>query len=139
MDQVEQFGRVVFREILASEDDLGAVAAELAGETVAERLDGGFCTEVGTADADDHHQVDLPFDPAVHDAQAVVQLLPANGGRQTLPAEEIVAGATLFLQHLLGCQRLFQINIVLFFLDKGITSCKIYFYHILDFFPIVQI
>ena len=117
-DQVEEFGRIVFREVFAREDHFEAVAAQVAGKAVAQGFDGGLGAEVGAADADHDHEVDLALEPAVHDAQAVVQFGLADRLRQMLPAQEIIAGPAFFLQDLLGGQCTLQIFVVLFLRDK---------------------
>ena len=122
LQQIQQFGRIILRQVLAGEDHFRSLEPQQGGETVAERLDGGFCAEIRSTDADDHHQIDFLFNPAVHHAQAVVQLLFSDGRRQMLPAQEIIAGTRLVFQYLLGRERLFHIFFETFLSHEGIAS-----------------
>ena len=96
--------------------------AQLIGEGVAEGFDGGLGAEVRTADADDHHQVDVFCQPAVHHAETVGDFVFADRGRQMLPTQEIIACAAFFLENDLCGKRFFYVCLELFLADEGITS-----------------
>ncbi len=97
---------------------------------MAQGLQNALGAQVGAADAAGDHQVYAFLHPLVADGFIVVEFTLGDLAGEFLPAQEIVSGAGLVLEHIEGVESLGYVSLILLVLDKGGTAFNIYFDHI---------
>ena len=99
-----------------------------------ESLDRALRAEIRATDSDDNHEVNTLRLPAVADGFTVCDEGFRSLVRESLPTEEIVAGALLALEHIICLEGLLHIILILCIFDKGVAASYVYFYHIFKLF-----
>ena len=101
--QVHQVIEVVLADVVAGKQHLGAVAALVGGEVVAQGLDNGLGSQVTATDTDGDDILALLAQDGCGLLQCL-QLLLVDAAGQVEPAQEVVAQATAAFQRLLGSE-----------------------------------